>query len=262
MVDDRASHRVGAAPSKGAAPRAPRGPAVVPAEGPMPDLRSLPAWGISMARQRQLPPLPATVWNAGDSPLVVDGFRREGEDEMDAYQYFFDAAGNQTGYVPAGDMHWDSRASHQHWHFEDFATYTLLDADQDQVVKSRKEAFCLANTDSVDLTVPEASWNPYNTDLQTACGDQGSLSVREVLASGWGDTYAQFRAGQSFDLRGLPNGVYYIAVNANPLQRLTETSLDNNRSLRKVVIGGRPGQRTVEVPRVGIIDEGVTGPFG
>ena len=34
-----------------------------------------------------------------------------------------------------------------------------------------KEAFCLANTDAVDLTVPNAAWNVENTDLVHRCGD-------------------------------------------------------------------------------------------
>lgn len=220
-----------------------------------PDLRSLPAWGIRMANNGNYLQFSATVWNAGDSPLVVDGFRREGEDEMDAYQYFFDADGNQTGYEQVGQMHWDPKPTHQHWHFEDFATYTLLKEDQTEVVKSRKEAFCLAPTDAVDQTVPNAAWNVDNGDLSTACGDYGSLSVREVLASGWGDTYAQFRAGQSFDLKGLPNGTYYIAVTANPHNRLVEGSTDNNQSLRKIHIGGTEGNRTVTVDQVGVIVE-------
>lgn len=223
--------------------------------GPIPDLRSLPAWGIGMSKNGNFLQFSATVWNAGDSPLVVDGFRQDGQDEMDAYQYFFDGDGNQTGYQQVGNMHWDPRPTHQHWHFEDFARYELLRADQTRAVKSRKEAFCLANTDSVDATVPNAAWNPDNTDLATSCGDYSALSIREVLASGWGDTYAQFRAGQSFDLRGLPNGTYYVAVTANPKNRLVESSTDNNVSLREVIISGTEGNRTVEVPQVGVIVE-------
>ena len=225
-----------------------------------PDLQALPAWGIQVSPNGNYLQFAATVWNAGDSPLVVDGFRRDGEDEMDAYQYFFDGDGNQTGYQQVGSMHWDPRPTHQHWHFEDFARYVLLKKDKTEAVTSKKEAFCLANTDAVDQTVPNAAWNPENTDLATSCGDLTALSIREVLASGWGDTYAQFRAGQSFDLKGLPNGTYYIAVIANPSDRLVESSTDNNESLRKVIIKGTEGHRTVTVPQVGIIDE--TGRFG
>ena len=79
--------------------------------------------------------------------------------------------GNQTGYVPAGQMIWDPRKTHHHWHFEDFARYRLLDANKHGVVRSKKEAFCLANTDMIDYTVPGANWNPDNTDLATSCGD-------------------------------------------------------------------------------------------
>jgi hypothetical protein len=152
-------------------------------------------------------------------------------------------------------MEWDARPSHSHWHFEDFARYTLLDKDKQQIAKSKKEAFCLANTDSVDLTVPAADWKPENTDLSTSCGDYSSLSIREVLVSGWGDTYTQYRAGQSFPVADLPNGTYYIAVTANPEQNLVESATDNNQSLRKIRLSGGPKHRKVTVPQVGIIRE-------
>jgi hypothetical protein len=245
-----------ASPVASPAPHRPTGPAGrADEDGPEPDLQSLPAWGISLNRSGTYLRFSATVWNAGDSPLVVDGFRRDGEDEMDAYQYFFDADGNQTGYQPVGAMEWDSRPSHSHWHFEDFARYSLLDADQAEVSRSKKEAFCLANTDSVDLTVPAADWQPENTDLSTSCGDYSSLSIREVLVSGWGDTYTQYRAGQSFPVKNLPNGTYYIAVTANPEHNLVESSTDNNQSLRQIRLSGPKNHRKVTVKQVGIITE-------
>ena len=228
--------------------------------GPTPDLRSLPAWGISLSRNDRYLRFSATVWNAGDSPLVVDGFRQRGKDLMDAYQYFFDAAGNQTGYQSVGDLHWDAKPSHQHWHFEDFARYSLLRKNKTEAARSKKEAFCLANTDAVDLTVPGAAWKPDNTDLATSCGDQTSLSIREVLAAGWGDTYTQYRAGQSFRVDRLPNGVYFIAVAANPDGNLVEESTANNVALRRIRLGGTPTKRTLSVAQVGIIkDEGYGG---
>jgi hypothetical protein len=225
-------------------------------EGPRPNLRSLPAWGISVSENGNFLRFAATVWNAGNSPLVVDGFVDDDEkDRMNAYQYFFDGNGDQVGYEPVGSFEFDHKATHQHWHFRDFARYTLLRADKSTAVTSRKEAFCLANTDAVDLTVPDADWSPENTDLSTDCGYEESLSMRQVLAAGWGDTYAQFRAGQSFSLKGLPNGTYYIATIANPRGRLVESSTDDNVSLRKVVIGGKEGARTVRVPKIGVIEE-------
>ncbi len=224
----------------------------IPATGPKPDLRSLPAWGISMHQEgkRAYVDFGATVWNSGTSPLLVDGFRRSGKGLMDAYQYFFDAQGNQVGAVPAGTMEWDARAGHFHWHFTDFAQYNLLRSDKKLAVRSGKEAFCLANTDQVDYTIPLAKWRPENTDLETSCGTQSSVGVREVLDIGNGDTYTQDRPGQSFDVTSLPNGTYYIQVKANPAGKLSELSTTNNTAVRKIVLGGTAKKRTLKVPAV------------
>jgi hypothetical protein len=173
---------------------------------------------------------------------------------MDAYQYFYDADGNPAGYANAGGMEWDARPGHNHWHFEDFARYRLLDADMNSVVRSRKEAFCLANTDAVDYTVEGANWRPYNTDLSTACGDYSSLSVREVLLAGSGDTYYQGLPGQSFNVKNLPNGVYYVAVEANPFGVLTEGDTTNNNSYRKIKLSGSDTNRRVRVFAAGLVD--------
>ncbi len=227
-------------------------------DGPRPDLRSLPAFQISLNRKKTHLRFAATVWNAGDSPLVVDGYRGRGEDHMDAYQYFFDTDGEQVGYQQVGQLHFHGK-NHQHWHFEDFARYRLLKADKSQAAKSGKVSFCLANTDAVDYTVPGADWNPDGTDLATACGSPGSLAIREVLSSGSGDTYAQFRAGQAFNLKGLKKGWYWIAVEANPMGNLVEQDKTNNVSLRKVWIGGKQGKRKIKVPPIGQIDESMTG---
>ncbi|MFI1016703.1 lysyl oxidase family protein [Streptomyces sp. NPDC020965] len=245
----------GSRKAPGAKPNAkrPTGKAVVP-NVPKPDLRSLPAYGITISDGEDNIPgkdylaFSANVWNAGPAKLVVDGFRAPGKELMDAYQYFYDAKGKQIGYTPTGTMEWDPRPGHEHWHFTDFASYRLLKADQKEAVRSGKEAFCLANTDAVDYTVKNANWHPSNTDLSTACGQESSISVREVLDVGSGDTYTQDLPGQSFDITDVPNGTYYIQVLANPDKRLKETSLTNNSALRKIVLGGKPGARKVTVP--------------
>ncbi|RZU52100.1 lysyl oxidase [Krasilnikovia cinnamomea] len=226
-------------------------------KGPRPDLRSLPAWDISLEEGtdgvkdgKWYINFGATVWNAGPSTLLVDGFRRTGTELMDAYQYFFDNNGKQVGSAKAGTMEWDNREGHKHWHFTDFAQYNLLKADKKLAVRSGKEAFCLANTDAIDYTVPGAKWRPENTDLSTACGGNTAVAVREVLDSGNGDTYSQARPGQSFEVTDLPNGTYYIEVKANPENKLAESSTTNNTSLRKVILGGTPQERTLTVPSV------------
>ena len=257
---DGSTSKTGSAPSKAVGGSVPRNPVrptttseAAPTAAVYPDLQSLPATSIEL--HRHYVSFAATVWNAGPSPLVVDGFRRADEDVMDAVQYYYDENGNELGHDPAGSMEWDARHGHTHWHFRDFARYRLLDADKDHVVRSRKEAFCLANTDAVDYSLPGANWNPYNTDLHTSCGTYTSMAVREVLDAGNGDTYYQGLPGQSFNVENLPNGTYYIAVEANPFGVIHETATNNNNSYRKFYLRGSGDNRYVVVPQKGIITE-------
>lgn len=221
-----------------------------------PDLQSLPPWQISLSDNKRLLRFAATVWNGGNSPLVIEGFRDDTTaEEMTTYQYFFDGDLQQVGYQQVGHMHWHA-GNHNHWHLDDFARYVLLDSTHTQVLRSGKRSFCLANTDAVDYTVPEADWRPYNTDLSTSCGGFEALSVREVLSSGSGDTYAQYRGGQAFRVDTLPNGVYYIAVQANPEGNLVESDTTNNDAERMIELKGKGDRRRVVVSPVGSIEEG------
>jgi hypothetical protein len=226
----------------------------------MPDLVALPAWSVFVDRRLggDYLSFAANIWVAGSSPLVVEGFREPNSEVMDAFQYFYQD-GAAVGRTAAGTLEYDNRHGHKHWHFKQFAAYRLLNADQTEAVKSKKEAFCLAPTDPIDLNLPGADWVP-ETGLSTACGSQSSIWIRETLPIGWGDTYYQGLPGQSFNVTDLPNGTYYIEVHANPLGALREQDLANNTELREVILKGRPGHRKVEVPPWhGIDTEG--GPF-
>jgi hypothetical protein len=216
--------------------------------GGVPDLASLPAWDIQIfpdeSTGADLLTFAATVWNAGTGPLVVEGFRASGEDEMTAYQYFYED-GRPVRRVDAGSFMFHAAGGHNHWHFLDFAQYSLLDRTTGDRVLSQKEAFCLTWTDPIDLTDPDAVWSPGATSLQTACGSPSSIWIRETLPVGWGDTYTQFVAGQSFDITSLPNGRYAIEVGANPNGRLVDLKTSNDVALREIELGGTRGARTV-----------------
>jgi hypothetical protein len=166
---------------------------------------------------------------------------------MKAYQYFW-RNGHVIGRARAGTMGFESGPGENHWHFEQFARYTLLNAAKSVTVRSHKEGFCIAPSDPVDLLLPHATWQPSQVGLQGQCGSPTALWVAERLPLGWGDTYLQSSEGQSFDITHVPNGTYYMQVTANPERVLSETSTRNDVSLRKVILGGTPGQRTVKVP--------------
>jgi len=241
-------------PATGEAPSEPFGHAPVvstPDPATLPDLRALPAqdmWVGGRRDGREWLNFSATLWNAGPGNLVVEGYRQPGADVMDAWQYFLTPDGTVTGKASAGSLEYDSRDGHNHWHFRQFATYQLLDANKVKIVRSKKEAFCLAPTDSIDTTATNAVWIPYSIGLGSACGGPNALWIRENLDVGWGDTYYQGLPGQAFDVSNLPNGRYYVAVIANPKDKLLESDTSNNVTLRRIFLRGTPGHRYVVVP--------------
>jgi Lysyl oxidase len=234
-------------------PALPRAPLLRhPPRSALPDLIPLPSWGISTSHLRRTKHrfgsdrlnFGATVWIGGHGPLDVEGFRVSGTPTMRAYQYFY-RRGHVIGRARVGTMGF---AGYNHWHFRQFARYRLLTASKKLAVRSHKEGFCIAPTDSVDLLLPHATWLPYEVGLEGACGEQSALWVTEELPLGWGDTYFQSVPGESFNITHLPNGAYYIEVIANPEHLLYETNMRNDISLRKVILGGTKGHRTVRVP--------------
>jgi hypothetical protein len=254
------------------APGQPRGrplasaPAVPGLQNPpasaLPDLVPLPSWGIFAQHIRKSKHnsasdqlgFGATVSVGGNAPLDVEGFRSNGSPIMKAYQYFSEN-GKIIGRARAGTMGFDSKKGHHHWHFEQFAQYRLLNSQMQLAVHSHKVGFCIAPTDPVDLLLPAAQWQPSFLGFAGGqCGSTTALWVREMLPVGWADTYFQSVAGQSFNITGLRNGTYYIEIVANPQRVLHETDTSNDVSLRKVILGGTKGHRTVRVPAYDGID--------
>jgi hypothetical protein len=216
----------------------------------LPDLRTLPAYGISVRSRNghDWVSFGADVWNDGPGPLLVEGYRQSSDPVMQADQYFLDPSGAVVGKAPVGTFEYDTRPGHEHWHFEQFASYQLLDSTKTLVERSRKTGFCIAPTDAIDLRAPGAQWRPDITGLWSACGSASALWIRESMPQGWGDTYVQSLPGQAFEVTNLPNGTYYIAVVANPLGALYERHRNNDVSYRKIFLGGVPGHRTIVVP--------------
>jgi Lysyl oxidase len=252
VVDQRtlAPRRTTARPADPKATPSPGTPIVTdPDPLSLPDLVALPGWGMSTyeRRGRDYLAFSSTEWNAGPGTMVVEGFRGSDDPTMDAFQYFL-RDGQSVGKAPIGELEYHAGGGHNHWHFEQFTRYTLLDGSRQQVLVSGKQSWCLVNTDAIDLTLPDANLREFGQDLRTSCGGPGALWIREVLDVGWGDTYDQYVAGQAFEITDLPNGTYYVRVHVNPLGAMFESNTANNVEDRLIRLRGKPGHRRVVVP--------------
>jgi hypothetical protein len=234
--------------AEGPAAAAPTGTDPLQQASGVPDMRALPAHDLSISHQNNHDYLNfgATIWNAGSGPLVVEGFRGGDAEVMPATQFIYQD-GRPVSSQVVGEFEFDHRPGHDHWHMADIAQYDLLDSTGTRVVLSDKQSFCLAPTDAIDLTLPGADWQPDTSSLWSACEGEDAIWLREVLPAGWGDTYYQSVAGQSFDITTLKNGQYRIRVTADPNDHLVETDYTNNVGLRTITLGGTPGHRTVKL---------------
>ena len=214
--------------------------------GQLPNMAALPAHDLATESTdgRDYLDFGATIWNAGPGPLIIEGFRQGSDDLMTARQFLYDGGAPVSNAV-IGQMLFDRRTGHFHWHFLDAARYDLLDSTGAQVVESGKQSFCLAPTDPIDLTVPGADWQPDRAQLWSACAGEDAIWIREAMPVGWGDTYFQYVAGQSFDITDVPNGNYAVRVTTNPAHAIQETRYDDNTALVTLTLGGSPGARTV-----------------
>jgi hypothetical protein len=163
----------------------------------------------------------ATTWNNGDGPLVlVAGETDPATLKQKVYQRVFLSDGTFYDRV-AGDFVW--HPLHNHFHFEDYALYTLqpFDAPGASARTSAKTSFCIMDNTLVNTRLPGAP----NKPVYVTCGD-----VMQGMSVGWGDTYGSQLAGQSIDLTGLPDGDYKLIIEADPKKRLLEINDSDNTS--------------------------------
>jgi hypothetical protein len=171
-------------------------------------------------------------WNSGDGPLeVVADVVENGRQKV--FQRVYDTSGGYTDHF-AGFMDW--HASHNHFHFNDYAKYTLRPASSNGQSEryGEKVTFCLMDTDRIDHRLAGAPKRAH----YTSCGIQ-----RQGISVGWGDAYRYYLDGQWIDITGLANGDYDLILELDPKGKIIETNDGDNTSTVRIRITGD----TVEV---------------
>lgn len=121
---------------------------------------------------------------------------------------------NGDGSFADADGLFEFATCHQHFHFQHYATYKLVDANG-KTWKAAKRGFCMLDTDPYNVSNGDGTWSYRNCGDLTRDGYQG-------ISDGWADTYVFKLGGQYFVLDGgdgqavVPPGVYHIQVEVNP----------------------------------------------
>ena len=126
---------------------------------------------------------------------------------------------------------------HNHFHFNNFALYTLtaVSNTSGSGQTSEKTSFCVEDTTAIDLSLPGA---PRSGVYVTCNPDVQGLSV------GWGDRYGPALDGQSIDMTGDPEDDYELTIETDPSSLLVESNELDNKSCIRLHIN--PTARTVQ----------------
>jgi hypothetical protein len=115
---------------------------------------------------------------------------------------------------PTSTPGFEFAACHNHFHFNGYARYELVDPAGVIVAVGHKQAFCLLDSLSVGLPGAPAEGRYH-------CGFQG-------LTRGFADIYDSSLDCQWVDITDVPNGDYLLRISINPDHVIPESNFDNN----------------------------------
>jgi hypothetical protein len=104
---------------------------------------------------------------------------------------------------------------HEHYHYNGYADYKLLDAGGTEVGTGHKQAFCLMDTEQVSDAPGVARAPLYDCDFQG-------------IQRGWGDSYYAALDCQWIDVTDVAPGDYSLRIEINGARTIPELSYDDN----------------------------------
>ncbi|HEY9583736.1 MAG TPA: endolytic transglycosylase MltG, partial [Candidatus Paceibacterota bacterium] len=193
----------------------------------MPDIVAIPPQDVTLknvdGRTNLL--FTASYWNKGRGALefVADQSTREveGDVERKVNQRIYHLDGDYEEHL-SGVFLWHKE--HRHYHFKDFAIYTLepvenIEGSNFPEKLSFKSTFCVRDSEPTDLSHPGADRNAS----YKVCGKE-----RQGISPGWADSYYYTYIDQKFDITNIPKGVYKLKITINPENRFEEITKENN----------------------------------
>jgi len=177
----------------------------------------------------------AATDNLGEGPATIHASRPDTSAQMKATQIIERSDGSTKTRKSNAKLEYVVQPDHQHWHLLGFMTYELRTAAKYKFIRpSQKTGFCMM--DDYDSSSYDPNNDPPNKPPAPVYTDPchlyqpDALSVDEGVSVGYGDYYNPLLEGQSIDLTGVPDGLYYLVVRANAKKAIKESTYKNNAS--------------------------------
>ena len=125
---------------------------------------------------------------------------------------------------------------HDHWHFDAFARYALVDLNGAEVVVGTKRSWCITDSgEAPRFTLPGSPPEPVYPECKN---NPNATEMTQGISPGWGDVYKYDLPMQYMVITGLPDGEYCLISTADPDNRLLETDDSNNSASVRIWLNG------------------------
>lgn len=165
--------------------------------------------------------------NIGAGKLYLYGGNINPDNTRDVWQRIYRTDGSFYDHLAGKFVY---HPGHQHIHFENWAAYRLrqyLDGGGvgDIVAVGAKTSFCI-----LDLSVYDSSLPGFDPAGQF----HSCSSTIQGLSVGWMDVYSKGLEGQSIDITNVPDGVYWLESEVDPVNGVIES--DDTNNIARIVI--------------------------
>jgi hypothetical protein len=167
--------------------------------------------------------------------------------------------GDPNEHIALNDGLFEFASCHNHYHFQHYAEYRLIDPRTGKLWRAAKRGFCMLDTDPNPTSLYDEA--PRSPNFRS-CGTTTSPGFQGI-SHGWTDTYRFFLGGQYFVLDGgdgqepVPPGRYIIQVEVNPAfqppkrggcPRFTDPLTGLCHSLEESNYANNTSQVTIDIP--------------
>lgn len=203
----------------------------------LPDLATLPPIDLALeeAPEGRLLRFTARIANVGAGPIRIQGLSLEDGRDL-AVQEILGADGAVVRSEVVSEIIFHPH--HKHWHTADIAAYELRRGGPEGPVVARngKVSFCLVDDEPLPGYAGDRPGFPQFLNCETH-----SMG----LSQGWVDVYHSDLPDQWVEIAGIPDGVYYLTITADPADMYIESDdgvAGNNRQWVKLQLSGNGTQ--------------------
>ncbi|MEQ8841937.1 MAG: lysyl oxidase family protein [Acidimicrobiales bacterium] len=175
------------------------------------------------------------VTNVGQGPLRVSGNPQitNSSNSAAVHQRALDTNGNWN-VVGTPTVQYETADSHNHFHLMEVGRYSLWNQSQTaEAAPGQKVGFCLydiEHAEAEDWSGPRPG-RTYTGSVTQFCDSNNPNTTDLVMgvSNGWRDVYGAYLTFQWVDVSDTAPGIYYLANEADPHNRILESDESNNQ---------------------------------